>query len=739
MGQSHKWKNHYNDPLEKQPDGLHGNSHHWGDADPRVLTAMVNMIREAAITKGLDKNDIRNLLAQATVESGFNPSAATSDKNSSATGVGQFVDTTRPDYNLPDDKMWNPHYQIPAYIKKYVFDRNWWRGSDKRRPHGDPNSPSEIYRYYHDGYDEKDRNAGVAIKKWLMQAYSAWDEVERFWGNGVQFDGIVKFPVKPGVEGFRLGFSNPDFGDGANFDVLSDGNKLIVSRGGITTTKDLKTGDTTASIPGLGEGFKVAPTGMIHAGDVDVRLPLKSTDTLGGVFKNGQKLADIPYGNSLTGNGNGLIVLDGKKNAPTHMVMPDGTVAQFDYGADGKPSGIHLPNQEGDQRYSVVLQQTPGGGYSVVTTDNQTHATTTDAYGADSRLTTSKTENADHTTRAYQYYDAKTSPLVMVSAQTDFDGERTTTRKYKLAMNLKELRKKNGMNADGLSDRAGANVNALSQVEVTHPGGAREVTTYKIDFNTGVSHPDECVYTNTDKSTSTMKYGSDGSVKQVVARDSRGRMITTVNYGPNGEIKVTHASANPPGRKSTQTRKNHGRHRAGLDDATLADNGDVEDADNLLAGQQKTEAGSEQEPDVRNEALRFNPDGSGRAITTHPDGTQTTEDFNTLEGYIKLADSFDTLPFVVASAPERFALQYMAQQREETNPRGADEPDAQGVQNATPPEIPNSDNAPEIEATGQAEESGMSTPESAAAPENAPADGIDTVAPEELEQETEMA
>jgi membrane-bound lytic murein transglycosylase MltF len=86
--------NHYKDSFS--PNEL-SNSRKWGAASSEVKNYVFNRIIDIAteISKTnpkLTQDDITNLIAIAYHESGFNPSAATKVKISSAAGVFQCTD-----------------------------------------------------------------------------------------------------------------------------------------------------------------------------------------------------------------------------------------------------------------------------------------------------------------------------------------------------------------------------------------------------------------------------------------------------------------------------------------------------------------------------------------------------------------------------------------------------------------------------------------------------------------------
>lgn len=93
-----KPETHYYDPIDRTSGRLAGKSREWGDAPENVKEKVKAMIIQEGQKQGLSKRDIAHLLAIAKVESGFNPDAAA--KNTTASGIGQFIDDTGDDYGL---------------------------------------------------------------------------------------------------------------------------------------------------------------------------------------------------------------------------------------------------------------------------------------------------------------------------------------------------------------------------------------------------------------------------------------------------------------------------------------------------------------------------------------------------------------------------------------------------------------------------------------------------------------
>ena len=94
--------------------GLRGNSRKSGDASIEVQQTVVNKIIEVGSKMGMTDYEIAYTLAIARAESGFNPDAASTD--SSASGVGQFIDGTGSKYGITNENRWDVDIQVQALV-----------------------------------------------------------------------------------------------------------------------------------------------------------------------------------------------------------------------------------------------------------------------------------------------------------------------------------------------------------------------------------------------------------------------------------------------------------------------------------------------------------------------------------------------------------------------------------------------------------------------------------------------
>lgn len=155
---------HFNDPIpnDGQP---HGNSRRHGDASPAVQAYVIESIIRECVAQGLSKVDTAHVLAIARVESGFNPDAAAGQ--SSASGVGQFIERTGTAYGLSDKNRFDLKDNVRALVDHYQDNKELAVARGKDAAH--------IYKYHHDGPSLNSGGLGLARKEVLpyVEAYSA--------------------------------------------------------------------------------------------------------------------------------------------------------------------------------------------------------------------------------------------------------------------------------------------------------------------------------------------------------------------------------------------------------------------------------------------------------------------------------------------------------------------------------------------------------------------------------------
>lgn len=132
---------HYREPIDNSPGRAAGNSRIWGDASPEVQSRVIDALIDASRKSGLNARETAYVLAIARVESGFNPDAAAGA--TSASGVGQFIDSTGRSYGLSNHNRFELDAQAGALVRHFIDNRDL----ANRRGLGE----EYIYKYHHDG------------------------------------------------------------------------------------------------------------------------------------------------------------------------------------------------------------------------------------------------------------------------------------------------------------------------------------------------------------------------------------------------------------------------------------------------------------------------------------------------------------------------------------------------------------------------------------------------------------
>ena len=89
-----------------------------GDTTKEEKQKVINLIVGTGRQAGMSEREIAYTLATASVESGFNPEAAAHE--SSASGIGQFVNLTGKSDNINKDTRWNLEAQVQALVDHTV-------------------------------------------------------------------------------------------------------------------------------------------------------------------------------------------------------------------------------------------------------------------------------------------------------------------------------------------------------------------------------------------------------------------------------------------------------------------------------------------------------------------------------------------------------------------------------------------------------------------------------------------
>lgn len=142
-----------NDPLVS--GGIRGNSRLYGDASQEVQKTVINKIILEGKKTGMTNDQIAMTLAIANVESGFNPDAATGE--SSATGIGQFIDETGAGYSIDNTNRWDLDTQVKALVEHTLYNYNLVNKRGK--------TDNYVYKYHHDGPTADNEGLKVSNRK----------------------------------------------------------------------------------------------------------------------------------------------------------------------------------------------------------------------------------------------------------------------------------------------------------------------------------------------------------------------------------------------------------------------------------------------------------------------------------------------------------------------------------------------------------------------------------------------
>lgn len=112
-----------------------------GDTTKEEKQKVINLIIGTGRQAGMSEREIAYTLATASVESGFNPEAAAHE--SSASGIGQFVNLTGKSYNINKDTRWNLEAQVQALVDHTVDNIAMAKQKDLGEEY--------IYALHHDG------------------------------------------------------------------------------------------------------------------------------------------------------------------------------------------------------------------------------------------------------------------------------------------------------------------------------------------------------------------------------------------------------------------------------------------------------------------------------------------------------------------------------------------------------------------------------------------------------------
>jgi len=153
--------------------GVRGNSRKSGDASIEVQETVVNKIIEVGGKMGMTDYEIAYTLAIARAESGFNPDAASTD--SSATGIGQFIDETGTKYGITNENRWDLNSQIQALVDHTIDNFE----TARKKGYGD----EYVYALHHDGIGLGGRGLALSKKNVMPFVSKYLKAIEQFRGT----------------------------------------------------------------------------------------------------------------------------------------------------------------------------------------------------------------------------------------------------------------------------------------------------------------------------------------------------------------------------------------------------------------------------------------------------------------------------------------------------------------------------------------------------------------------------
>jgi hypothetical protein len=196
---------HYNDPIPK--DGQpHGNSRRHGDASLEVQAQVIDTLVAECHKRGFTREDTAHVLAIARIESGFNPDAAAGE--SSASGIGQFIDKTGAGYGLKNPNRFDLQDNVRALVDHFEDNKNLAHSKGKDVAH--------VYKYHHDG--PVNNSGGLSLAKTDVLPHA------RAYANSELLKDFKSSPAALGTGAridseFKRERPAPDHGRGHSFDM----------------------------------------------------------------------------------------------------------------------------------------------------------------------------------------------------------------------------------------------------------------------------------------------------------------------------------------------------------------------------------------------------------------------------------------------------------------------------------------------------------------------------------------
>jgi len=153
--------------------GIRGNSRKSGDASIEVQQTVVNKIIEVGGKMGMTDYEIAYTLAIARAESGFNPDAASTD--SSAAGVGQFIDDTGSNYGITNENRWDVDVQVQALVDHTLDNFQ----TVKKKGYGN----EYVYALHHDGIGLGGKGLSLSKKNVMPFVPKYLKDIQKYRGD----------------------------------------------------------------------------------------------------------------------------------------------------------------------------------------------------------------------------------------------------------------------------------------------------------------------------------------------------------------------------------------------------------------------------------------------------------------------------------------------------------------------------------------------------------------------------
>ncbi len=193
---------HVNDPArDKAPVSI------------QTKNEIINKIIVASQNNGLSRHDTAYVLSMVELESGFNPNAA--NPQSSASGLGQFIDSTGKTRGITNENRWEVDTQINALVQQYIINK----AVAERNTLGE----AGIYGAHHDGAGGVLKSDAPGIELAIFKVLPQIGKYEQLIDSRIAAGDV---PAGYGVIDTVLKSTSSAAGDSVDA-TLSDGTRLV--------------------------------------------------------------------------------------------------------------------------------------------------------------------------------------------------------------------------------------------------------------------------------------------------------------------------------------------------------------------------------------------------------------------------------------------------------------------------------------------------------------------------------